>query len=145
MSNFDISNPIYFNKESDDYELFKKIILQQGQLSCRNQLDLSYIQHCLERFTDGYIYIGMKANIGKIIRSKADKYFLKSYCLFVYDEDSLEINGLITCGHENYPGSGLTVLNSVFNFVKEFKKTVELFTWEKTDMVHEIKKEFSLV
>ena len=28
---------------------------------------------------------------------------------------------------------------------KEFKKTVELFTWEKTDMVHEIKKEFSLV
>ena len=28
---------------------------------------------------------------------------------------------------------------------KEFKKTVELSTWEKTDMVHEIKKEFSLV
>ncbi len=121
MSNFDISNPIYFNKESENYGIFNRIIIQQGQLSCRNQLDISYIKSCLEKFTDGYIYLDMKSTIGRTVRSKADKYFLKSYCLFVYDEDSLEINGLITCGHENYPGSGLIVLNSVLNFVNEFK------------------------
>lgn len=120
-SNFDISNPIYFNKESENYAIFKRIIIEQGQLSCRNQIDLSYIQYSLERFTDGYIYLDLKDMTGKIVRLKSDMYVLKSYSLLMDDGYFSLITALITCGHVNYPGSTNQVLNSVFNFIQQFK------------------------
>lgn len=117
----DVSNPIYFNRESDNYQLFKRIILEQGELKCRNYLDREYIMSCLEKFTDGYIFLANMNISGKTIRSKADRYFLKSFCLFKNNDKYSEVKGLITCGDRNYPGSGLRVLQAVGAYIKEFK------------------------
>lgn len=111
----DTSNPIYFNRDHNDFNMFKKIILEQCEL------DKTYIKSCINRFTDGYILLGNKSTIGKTIRSKADKYFLKAYCLFEYDEEWSEVKGLITCSHSNYPDCGLVILESVNRFISEFK------------------------
>lgn len=95
----DITIPIYFNKSHIKYNLFRKIIKKQ----CK--LDKSYITYCLDKFTDGYIYLD-------------NKYFLKAYSLFMYDSYWSSIDGLVTCCNENYKGSGRIVLQSIAQFIK---------------------------
>lgn len=114
-------SPIYFNKEHEDFSFFKQIILEQGEMTCRDNLDRTYIQSCLNKFTDGFILLGNRSKVGKFVRSKIDKYILKAYCLFEFDDHWSEVRGLILCGHTNYRTSGVTILRCVSEFIKEYK------------------------
>lgn len=130
----DISEPIYFNKDHENYQLFKKIIKDQGEICCRNELDKSYINACIKNFTDGYILLSKKNVSGPTIRSNADKYILKGYCLFIYNKDLFsEVSSLITCGSKSHIGSGLQILRSVKNFINIYK----IRTWTLYSLPYE--------
>lgn len=130
----DLSEPIYFNKDHENYQLFKKIIKEQGEICCRNELDKTYINACIKNFTDGYILLSRKNVSGPTIRSNADKYILKGYCLFIYNKGLFsEVSCLITCGSKSHIGSGIQILRSVTNFINIYK----IRTWTLYSLPYE--------
>jgi GNAT superfamily N-acetyltransferase len=108
MDNIVYNEPMYFSREN---KLVKELIFEEGVISCRDNFPASYIRQCLERFTDGYVIIGNRAQIGKQYRSR---YFLKGYYIFFYDDYVRTLEGLVFFVKER--GIGYQLLNAVKDF-----------------------------
>jgi len=119
--------PLFFDREDPNFPLFKKIIKKQGSTTCKDEFDNGYINSCLDKFTYGYILLGSMKN-GKIITSSADRYYLRGYILFEYDQSLAMVSGKIVCAMKNSDPEkkiGMLLLECVYQFILE--KKVE--TW----------------
>lgn len=113
--------PIRFDKEDDNFRLFKKIILKNYNSTCKDQFEKGYINYCLSTFTNGYILLGSNLN-GRTAKSSADKYYLRGFVLFEYEERSSTVIGKIICAIKSSNPQlriGKKLLDSVYSFVIE--------------------------
>lgn len=114
-------DPIFFDRDDPNFQLFRKIIKKQGEITCRDQFDKGYINSCLTKFTHGFILLGSNLN-GRLIVSTTDRYYLRGYVLFEYDSRLAMVNGKIICAIKSTDPKkkiGKILLESVYQFILE--------------------------
>ena len=121
-----LNEAIFIDQEHEHIKTIKDIIKEQGANVCRNEMDQSYIIECLKTFDYGYVILGNRASIGQKQRGSSQKYVLKGYVLFKYDERLSLLTGKILCGSDGYRGVGRQLLECVADFI--FDKRVQTWT-----------------
>ena len=81
MVDIEYNIPLHFD-QSD--ELFKRIIKDQGVITCRDKLFKEYITDSLKSFTDGFIILGNILHPIKNYKSLSNKYLLKHFYSIFY-------------------------------------------------------------
>lgn len=124
---------VHFTQYHEEFPLIRDIILNQHSITCGDSFNNEYVSHCLRVFTHGIIYFTNKAQIGKRIKSKTDKYYLKGFTIFIYDPLSFSIQGKILCSDENSKGFGKKLMEKV----KEFAIENEVNRWRIYSLAEE--------
>lgn len=119
---FVFDEPIYFTNSNRDYKDFKNIIRFQANSCCRYAFNRSYILESLDEFTDGFLILGDQ--LYQTNRGIKGKYILKGFILFIKRKN--KIMGKILCGHTQFRGMGLILLNEV----KKFAIENSISSWE---------------
>jgi hypothetical protein len=112
-----MSELVFFDRDSD----FRKVIKDQGDKICREQIYQETIDDSLRKFTVGFARVIEKAQIGQSRRKKSDKIQITSFCLLAeYPSPAFsEIFLLLLCGMENKHGEEL--LKQSIEYAKENK------------------------
>lgn len=72
----------YFEPNSQNFNIYKKLFDKQSQEVCRNKISKQWINASSNKFSFCYAFIGLKAQLGRrSLKKIEDKYILKAFII----------------------------------------------------------------
>ena len=130
MDTYEIGVPIHFDNEDT---FIKDLIKENGVVTCRNEFPKEYISKCLSLFTDGFVILGNKSQIGRFSRGRKSAYCVKGFTLFIHDD--LIIQWKVICVDESLRGTGVSTI--LLDSVKKFALNNRVKYWSFYSLPYE--------